>query len=72
MNTWSYSLTVELFADDVDIYINIDDIDSFELLQDGLNAFSRWASEWQLEVSINKCANFVPYSYQKASSPIYS
>jgi hypothetical protein len=41
MNTWSYSLTVELFADDVEIYIIIGDINSFELLQDGLNAFSK-------------------------------
>jgi hypothetical protein len=48
-------LTVKLFADDVKICINIDDINSFELLQDGLNALSRWASEWQLNVSINNC-----------------
>ena len=48
-------LTVKLFADDVKIYINIGDIDSFVLLQDGLNALSRWASEWKLKVSINKC-----------------
>ena len=47
---------VSLFADDVEIYINIGDINSFELLHDGLNAFSRWASGWQLKVSINKCA----------------
>jgi hypothetical protein len=42
--------------DDVEICVNIGDINSFELLQDGFNAFSRWASEWQLKVSINKCA----------------
>ena len=48
-------LTVELFADDVKIYVNIGDINSFVLLQDGLNALSKWASEWQLKVSINKC-----------------
>ena len=34
------NLTVKLFADDVKIYINIGDINSFVLLQDGLNAFS--------------------------------
>ena len=49
------SLTVKLLADDVKIYINIGEIISFVLLQDGLNALSRWAPEWQLTVSINKC-----------------
>jgi prepilin signal peptidase PulO-like enzyme (type II secretory pathway) len=49
------SLTVKLFADDVKIYINVGDIISFVLLQDGLKALSRWASEWQLKVSLNKC-----------------
>ena len=35
------SLTVKLFADDVNMYINIGDIISFVLLQDGLNTLSR-------------------------------
>jgi hypothetical protein len=49
-------LTVKMFADDVKIYVSISDIDSTVLLQDGLDAVSRWASSWQLKISISKCA----------------
>jgi len=50
------NLTAKLFADDVKIYVNITDIDSISRLQDSLFAISRWADEWQLNISIGKCA----------------
>jgi len=50
------NLTAKLFADDVKIYVSICDIDSINLLQDSLFAISRWAAEWQLNISISKCA----------------
>jgi len=49
-------LTVKLFADDVKIYVDISDVENINLLQEGLFAVSRWAAEWQLTISINKCA----------------
>lgn len=50
------NLTVKLFADDVKMYINISDVKNVNILQDGLFALSRWASDWQLNISIKKCA----------------
>jgi hypothetical protein len=50
------NLTAKLFADDVKIYVIISDIDSINQLQDSLFAICRWAAEWQLNISINKCA----------------
>jgi len=49
-------LTVKLFADDVKMYVNISDINNVNLLQEGLFSLSRWARNWQLNISIKKCA----------------
>ena len=49
-------LTVKLFADDVKMYVNISDVKNVNTLQEGLFALSRWASDWQLNISIKKCA----------------
>jgi len=49
-------LNVKLFADDVKIYIILDNIDSITLMQDGLNKLSIWADLWQLSISIPKCS----------------
>ena len=49
-------LTVKLFADDVKMYVNISDVKNVNILQEGLFALSRWASDWQLNISIKKCA----------------
>jgi hypothetical protein len=49
-------LTVKLFADDVKMYVNISDVNNVNLLQEGLSSLSQWASDWQLNISITKCA----------------
>ena len=56
VDVFGSNLTVKLFADDVKIYVNICDIASSSDLQMGLNALCEWASMWQLNISINKCA----------------
>jgi len=49
-------LTVKLFADDVKMYVNISDVCNVNRLQEGLFLLSKWASDWQLNISIKKCA----------------
>jgi hypothetical protein len=56
VDVFGSNLTVKLFADDVKIYVNICDIASSSDLQMGLNGLCEWASMWQLNISINKCA----------------
>jgi len=48
-------LHIKLYADDVKIYIVVEDITCCDALQIGLQRLSLWASVWQLTVSINKC-----------------
>ena len=46
---------VKLFADDMKLYLRIvNDVDIL-VLQDALTAVYKWANEWQLSVSIEKC-----------------
>lgn len=47
--------TAKLFADDVKLYLNITDVVDVKTLQNGLNAVSKWAHDWQLKISITKC-----------------
>jgi len=50
-----YGIRVKLFADDVKLYIKIvNHVDSYKL-QQALSALCKWASEWQLGVSVDKC-----------------
>jgi len=49
-------VTVKMFADDVKIYVVIDNISDCVLLQKSLEKLQVWASDWQLQVSITKCA----------------
>jgi len=49
-------VTVKLYVDDAKVYINIVDIASINTLQDALFSISRWATLWQLKISINKCS----------------
>jgi hypothetical protein len=46
----------KLFADDAKIYLSRDSINSSAHLQEDLNAVSEWANEWQMNLSIGKCA----------------
>jgi len=46
---------VKLFADDMKLYLRIvNDVDIL-VLQDALTAVYKWANEWRLSVSIEKC-----------------
>jgi len=45
-------LTVKLFADDVQIYAIINDVNDYVLLQEGLDALYAWSDLWQLPLSL--------------------
>ena len=48
-------VTFKLFADDVKVYTSVNDFNSADQLQTCLNDVSRWADDWQLKLSPNKC-----------------
>lgn len=56
VNIFDSKVQIKLFADDVKIYVVIDDLCDCILLQNYLNRLVDWASQWQLKVSVNKCA----------------
>jgi len=49
-------LTVKLFADDVKVYVVIDNDVKVQILQEGLNKLKNWSDSWQLDLSLHKCA----------------
>ena len=50
-----YNITVKVFADDVKLYVTItNDLDANQL-QLAVDLLCRWASDWQLKISVNKC-----------------
>jgi len=49
-----HNIKVKLFADDLKIYITIDDTD-VQRLQLAPDALVQWSDTWQLPISINKC-----------------
>jgi len=49
-------IEIKLYADDVKIYVVIDEISSYDALQAGLHDLTKWANVWQLTVSISKCS----------------
>ena len=59
------NLKVKLFADDVKIYIEVNDIADNLMLQRGLDNLKRWCIKWQLNISIEKCAVLHLGSYNK-------
>jgi len=48
-------LTVKLFADDVNIYAIINDVNDSAQLQKGLDSLYAWSDIWQLPLSLQKC-----------------
>jgi hypothetical protein len=56
VDVFDSKLNVKLFADDVKIYVVLNDIGSSSLLQSGLDKLSVWANGWQLQISIPKCS----------------
>ena len=50
-----HNIIVKVFADDVKLYIEIvDDLDT-DRLQHAIDVLCRWACDWQLGISVNKC-----------------
>ena len=48
-------ITVKLFADDVKMYIIVNDISDSVTLQKGLDNLVNWSEKWQLKISVPKC-----------------
>ena len=46
---------MKLFADDVELYLQITNDVDVAWLQCAIDALTGWADEWQLSVSVNKC-----------------
>jgi len=46
----------KLFADDVKMYATLDVNDDGKGLFDKLKSVEKWCSEWQLSISVKKCA----------------
>ena len=46
----------DLFADDVKMYATLDVNDDCKGLFDKLKSVEKWCSEWQLSISVKKCA----------------
>jgi len=51
-----YSCVCKLFADDAKIYATLNINDDGVNLSDKLKCVEKWCSEWQLSISVKKCA----------------
>jgi len=51
----NYGISIKLFADDVKLYLKIDNVNDAGRLQVALDLLSDWANEWQLSVSVSRC-----------------
>ena len=51
-----YRVNVKLFTDDVKLYVKVNNAVDVTVLHEALVALVTWADEWQLSVSVNKCA----------------
>ena len=56
VNIFDDAVVIKLFADDVKICMVIDDLTDCFKLQDCLDNLTCWAKNWQLNVSVQKCA----------------
>ena len=50
-----HGIKAKLFADDVKVYVEIDDPSDSWCLQRTLDMIGAWADEWQLSLSVSKC-----------------
>jgi ribonuclease P/MRP protein subunit RPP40 len=48
--------TCKLYADDLQIYTEIQLADDLNLLQSALDALYEWSDRWQLSISYKKCS----------------
>jgi len=51
-----YGIKIKLFADDVKLYVQILNDIRIVQLQQAIDALVKWATEWQLSISVNKCS----------------
>jgi len=52
----SVGVVTKFFADDVKVYLKIVKYDDCVFLQKALDLISQWASDWQLQISVEKCS----------------
>jgi len=50
-----YGIIVKLFTDDVKMYLEVANVDDANKHQKALDLIVEWATEWQLQLSVNKC-----------------
>ena len=62
----------KLYADDLKIYSEIKTQQDEDLLQDSLDALTRWSRDWQLIISTKKCAILNIHRSSKAQSRDYT
>jgi hypothetical protein len=70
VDVFDSKLSVKLFADDVKVYVVLDESVSSGLLQSGLDKLSVWANDWQLQISIPKCS--VLHIGNNSNVPVYN
>ena len=51
-------MSINLYADDVKLYSNVNSDASNDYLQEQLNRLSVWAKDWQMPISYKKCCVF--------------
>ena len=51
----NHGITIKVFADDVKVYLEITNDVDISQLQCALDSLQRWADQWQLAISVNKC-----------------
>jgi hypothetical protein len=62
-------ISIKLFADDLKIYMEIEDNSQSTVFQEYINAVADWADQWQLKLSYNKC-HFMRVSLRKSEAPV--
>ena len=64
------SISVKLFADDINIYMEINTFSDVDVFQSGVDCIADWASKWQLKLASAKCQFFSCRSSQVQSGQI--
>ena len=63
---------IRLYADDVKLFKKIESLADVQLLQKALSNLVNWAKEWQLGISINKCACLCISRNKQVNLPVYN
>jgi len=62
------NVAIKLFADDIKIYMEIDNTSQAVRFQDSINSIVNWAETWQLKLSYSKCQH-LRVSLRKTNFP---